>query len=450
MMKSKIGIHIGFNFAEIHIPAILSKSTQEENLLIYTAKKNLASQLNEIAEKHFANENSPILISTDWNLKCIKQQLGEEIAFLTTSGFEKWPFLRQPDLRTSFSEKVNKAESLLSPDLSFGISERIDANANIQKNVDEKDLMFLIEKLRLLQTKHIGIGFLNSNKNSFNEEFAQKFFLKNDIKSTISSSFKNAKSEISRWNSTIIDAYCKTYFEQEFKELEEKNPNLKLELYESNNSINLFDKLFLLQKIAQEKKAQLIYLSLEDFYIVDQLKTETEWSSQFGPIYVSQPHHKRCEVQPTSYIPFNRWAVGEISKEEGDFEPGPVIFGRSSKLQLIDILWYLQKLNLNILDNLVHAKAKDRINEVLHTYVKEADEKTNNQDLAQNIFSNSAKKLAKAIYDLSKDSTKSLYICGPLAEVYFSELKKYLSEFQLELEKNSTAPIAKTLSKNSK
>lgn len=455
MMKSNIGLHIGFNFAEVFIPANLSKNSQDQFLLWYTGKKNLQYYLKELFNSNEDLRSATFCISSDWSKKCLKYKQGADLAFLTTSGFEKWPYLRQPDLRQYFTADIQRAEPILSPDFIFGLSERSTANGEIDKKIDSKELDFIYEKLKLLSCKNISLGFLHSEKNPQNEIIAKKYFEEKGISTHISSTFNKASNEVSRWWACVVQAYCSDYYEIESKSLVEKAeisnfrffPKAKNSKTADTNfcSSSLFSSIELLAKVAEQKNASLLYLGYEDFYIIDGKERSAEWQSGFGPVAIEHAKHWRSKVQPTSLIHFNKWAAGELSNEELSFDPGPVILGRSTKLQLIDILWFCNKLSANELQSDIHSKAKERVNEALNTYSKESSEKLNTTEFADAIFDNSVRKLAKDCYE-AKPKNNKLIITGPLALTYYSSLKKILSPMQIELDTDHMCPIAKAVS----
>lgn len=433
-IATKIALSVGQAFAEICLD-FGNQETKYER--IYLPKTPLGPYLKELRAKEIINASTPIVLCTDWAKNCIQQRTGTELALLVTAGFEKWPYLRQPDNKSHFQQSPKRVDTILSDDYIFGIEERVNSAGQIIKPVNIKELEFLHQKFQLLGLQNIAIGFLNSSIEPKNLKICQSFFTEKSYNVITPDNFSDNYNEVARWWSSVLNTYiCETYKDQ-YQSIFSDFKNINIS---SNQGYSSIDKLNYLStslgklkslEALSHNKSPILHFGMEEFLLVLPKENRKIWQSEFGPVALQSPEFQKVQVQPNQIIDFQRWDFAELTNSYQNLELGPVYWGRSMKITVLDILYALDKLkSVDILYNLRNANAHGRYKDLFYTLMEHKSfdlEETNSYfyDLMLN-------QIASDIVFYCQEQ-KQIKISGPLASAFFPELQTKLKRFDLEL-----------------
>lgn len=441
-MKKIIGLSIGYNFVEI---SAINGSTYSNRAFL--SKINLSNFLEQELAQLDLQENDEIIISTKWAGSTLKYDSDSNIALLLTSGFEQWPRLRQPIYNKKFKRNPKRHDALISNDYIFGVTERTSADGTITKKLEIEDLEFLDKKLSLLKINTIAIGFLHSNINSENEMQAAKYFKEKNYTVLCSSEHNNSHNEVARWWRTVLDAYVVESFNIHLNSIVDifKQNKVKFKIINSQGNLfnteseQYFNSLFgrdVSLKHANQSYDNILYFGLEDFSWINSLKTLNEFETEFGPVSIEFPDIQKMNIQPTQLISPSKWNIAEFVDEELHYEPGPMLLGRSLKPCFLDLLFFTNRLDLKIFNEISSPLAKGRIKEQLYTFAKDSDYEKYPEELANYLLEIANYKIAHFIHKNIR-SKNDILCTGPLAKIIVEQISKLLPNTKFVLDENA-------------
>ncbi|MDZ4676150.1 MAG: hydantoinase/oxoprolinase N-terminal domain-containing protein [Oligoflexia bacterium] len=129
--------------------------------------------------KEFKPENTDLFLATDLAKVSLREKWGAATALLTTEGFENLLEIGTQERLSLFGLQAKKNTSLVPRDLAFGVTERTSADGSIEIELDEKEIEFVISKLKLTDTKSVAVCFLHSNINPAHEKQVGKKLTEN-------------------------------------------------------------------------------------------------------------------------------------------------------------------------------------------------------------------------------------------------------------------------------
>ncbi len=344
-MSSKLRLHIDATLAEI---SGNTSSSQTVSKKWYLPKLSLKDGLTQFFNEYTEFKNDTLLVTTSYGQHVLDKYAGESPALLVTSGFESWPFIRQPTYGRHASAKPRRANSLLSPDFVFGLSERTLADGTLEKEIGMEEIDFLISKLKFVDVKHVAIGFLHSGVNPKNEETLARILRENGFEVSTSYSYsipgdeKSHYNEVARWWRTFINAYLKAPMSEFLKPLMDftTEHGIKIQFGSAGeNSGQLTDSLYALEHlICNDAKDDILYLGLHSFNLLIKNSMSTIIESSWGPVLVNAPDIIELPLQPTQEITTNHYGVLDFSPNKLGLDPGPMIFSRTLRPTLLDLL----------------------------------------------------------------------------------------------------------------
>ncbi len=153
--------------------------------------------------------NGPFVHATTTVTNALIERKGPTTALILTKGFRDILTIRSEHRYDIYDLQIEFPEPLIPDSLTFTVSERIHADQTIEKEIDEKECLAIIEQLKQKSVKSIAVCLINSYRNSHNEQALYKFL--NDrlpaVDICISSDVAPQIREFPRTSTTAINAY---------------------------------------------------------------------------------------------------------------------------------------------------------------------------------------------------------------------------------------------------
>lgn len=452
-MSCTLGLWIGESFAEIRGFSKKSESESAEPAssqrpLIeqrwFLPKKSLTDGLKEALRALNAPHSGTIRISSSRAKLSLARKHGPSLAFLVTEGFENWIQLHSSPLS-------------IPRDHIFGISERALANGQIEAPLKLDELEFLVTKLELLNIKDIAIGYLNSHLNPENEERTAHFFKERGFRVVMSHQLSPSQNEMDRWVRTLECAYTAASVEEELKSIEdtlqaslgEDAQDWKLEIWGDQGLSPLSDRNFhgiqfgieraLAENFMSSPHSTILYFGLEQFLI---LRNQDDENSD------GRPRVEALPIQPTQKIMSGEWLAPKFGSGDHGYEPGPMSFGKSHHLALLDILFLNGRLSeVEAVSNNLNDRGRSRIIEALFTLGKDipssrgiidAHEVAADLELACIERINSVLTLGQhSPPSQSGSARRSILLSGPYAKAFQSLLSRRRPDLDFEMDRDA-------------
>jgi N-methylhydantoinase A len=453
-MPKSLLLNIGESFAEIAVVGPDGIGQRHHWLM---GRGPVNKPLTQFLGDQPVREFSEILVNNQFLHGLLRRRHGGQIAFITTSGFEDWLPMNRPIRQNYFTVQADRAPALVEQNLVFGLSERMSARGVVEKPAENADLEFLSEKLKLHEVEDVAVGLLHSQVNGETEKQVGAFLREKGFTVHLSSDFSRGTAESPRWWAAVVNAYLskghrelvseiKSGLEEAgFAELPQRwmgGQGLLNPVDPASPLQSLFGSIAALGKCRQRRGVQaLLYLGLEDFFLVDGRWHEREvWQAEFGPVAAQHPGFVRCDLQPSQMIGRTFWGSVGIQGVEGKFEPGPMCFGRGLVPQFVDILWLRQRLgDINSWTDRIQEKSRTRVEEVLKSASRESGRPHlhSAQELATALEKDGAKRLAAQI----GWGVHEILIGGPLASAVRPSLDPVLSGLDIKAQWVTDSPL---------
>jgi hypothetical protein len=429
-MATSIGIWMGDSFAEI-------SATSGKNQISarwFHPKKSLADGLRETLLKLEAPADSSgtVVVATSRAEMAVARKQGTEPAVLITAGFETWarfgratptgiPALRaQREWFPASSEKI------------IGINERILADGSIEKPLAESELEALVSKLETLKVKEIAIAFLHADKSALHEEKAAEFFRARGFNVVCSSTFKHLDDH-SRLRRTVESAFAEPIVQDDLEKLRAVLPEGWTLEFWTPEGLTTKTTASVIRGGVESALEKTFSKGLTYFFGLEEFLGFTDGVSYLLP------------VQPTCQISASQWAFPSWSAVDRGYEPGPMLFGKSHQLTLLDVLFVRDRLSGDIegFSDRVQAKASARILETLSTLGKNLAEPgrraADSKEIAEDLENGFVERLAM---DLAIRDARAVRIAGPLAPALMALLEKRRPDIKFNFDDVTIAQAA--------
>lgn len=442
-MAKTLSLSLGEFFAE----ASLGEGQEFQSHRWPLSKNSLEKGLSQFLESTDRAEIAHVQVNLPLLESLLRKRLGNTPAFLTTEGFENWLEMNLPVEPEHFSLHPRRVLSPLDADLTFGISERVNARGEILKKFEPSELEFLGTKLQMNEVKWVALGLLHADKNPMHEKTMAEALQKMGFQVVTSHPFQS-DSERPRWWAAVLTAYLAPLIEDWKNEILRvlnvleisaapefwTSQGLKKDWSLEESLLLLFGSAAIFKRWGQRQKTHSgLFLDLEGFYFQDFQANENVWSSDLGPVAVSAPPRKKLKIQPTSSL-LPSWLGGvEVSSQELGFEPGPMSLGRGLNPCFLDCLTLLHPDQpIPGYGEYVQSKSFSRIEESLSTLLRNFSSEENLQprELTQTLWNQGTKSLLQEV--LFQGHT-DLSIAGVFSPLFFEALKGHPSTSQLNV-----------------
>ncbi len=427
-MASTIGIWMGDSFAEISAKA----GKNQVSSRWFHPKKSLAEGLKETLLKLEASEPGTVVIATSRAEMSVARKQGTEPALLVTTGFETWARFGHATPTGIPALRAQREWFPTSPEKIFGIDERVRADGTIEKALDVTELEALVSKLELLKVKEIAIAFLHSEKFPKHEQAAADFFRAKGFNVVLSSTMRGFD-DLTRVRRTVESAFAETVLQEDLSKLKAVLPEgWKLEFW-SPDGVTTSTSAAVVRGGVEAALAKAFAKGTTYFFGLEEFLTFTDGQTSLLP------------VQPTTQITASQWTFPSWSGVDRGYEPGPMLFGKSHQLTVLDVLFVRDRLNGDIegFSDRIQAKSSARILEALFTLGKNLAEPgrraADAKEIAEDLESAFTERLAM---DLAIRGVSAIRLAGPLAQVIAPLLQKRRPDLKFTVQDLTIAEAA--------
>ena len=448
-----IGMWIGDSFAEIASNASNAPVGKVESQTAVTRwflpKKSIADALREslLALGAAAKKGGTLSIASSRTDSALAKKQGNEPALLVTSGFEAWARLSSKNSMHVPSLRADRAWFPTSVEQTFGIDERITNDGVVERPLKMEELEFLVAKLQLTKTKEVAIGFLHADKYPDHERQAAQFLREKGFKVVASHEIpgSNALPESARWRKTLEAAYAETLVQEDIESLRAVFKEQELDeswniLFWGDKSQTTLPTAASIRGGVETAAGQCLPLSselgyffgLEEFLLLR--KTEKDGATSIRASLLP--------VQPTCQIGASAWPFPSWTSVDRGYEPGPMLFGKSHQLTILDVLYVRGHLKTDIeaFSERVQEKAQPRILEALTTLGKDLTEPGRRSDaklIAEDLETSAIERLALELNSVDAKA-KPVYVFGPFAPLFLPLLQKRRPDVKFVYDAHST------------
>ncbi len=276
--------------------------------------------------------------------RILDTRLGNSVAQIVTQGFEHWVLLRQEADPGRFDLTPVRREPLTNQENLFGLEERISCTGEIIKALELKDLERIAGDLKKRAIERVCVNLLFSHRNSTHQEMAVKFLKEKGFQVFSRVRDENSSDELSSWRRNLLDASLSSFFEKIRSDIEEALPGSDVSYLDTEkgfvgaSELNTSGLLFGREKSLQRNKP-LLYFGPEDWaWILP--NSERSWKSPWGPLELTHPSCGFFSQQPGRELQLTPQGGLRWGSDLG-MDPGPMMWGRSSKMTLLDLMdWH--------------------------------------------------------------------------------------------------------------
>lgn len=429
----RLGLWVGDSFAEIR-----GKDFSRWFLPKKSLSEGIKEALRAIEDRESGGE---LVFATSRSESALQRKQGSQPALLVTAGFESWARTARHSRRSGPILSVERAWTPVPEDNVFGLDERVSVDGKIEKALKLEELEFLVGKLELLKVKDVAIGFRHASANSEHEKQAAAYLREKGFRVTASHELPSIKrSEAKAWKHASESAYVESVVKEDVDAIRsaldaEGATNWTIRAWTSNGLLDDRAKFTAsglrggtarALNLAGGSNATTLVLGLEDFSIIDG----------------SSPEPRTLAVQPTCQIATELWPFPVWNAVDRGFEPGPMLFGKSHQLTLLDVFFVQGRLAtpVDAFSDRIQEKSAPRILEALFTLGKNLAEPGRRAADAKTIASDLERAaIEKVAIDLAPLAGKStVTLVGPLAPIFAPLLAKRRPDLDFQLDTKTT------------
>ena len=173
-------------------------------------------------------------------LNALIERKGVRTAYVTTKGFRDVPEIARYNRPEMYNPKYHKPPQLVPRELRFEVTERMNTDGEVLKELDVEDVRRVAKAIRKKDVKAIAVCFLHAFKNPAHEREVKRILLEDlpEVAIAISSDIVSEHREYERSMTTILSAYLapvvETWIEQLESELAKQKFKGKLVLTKSD------------------------------------------------------------------------------------------------------------------------------------------------------------------------------------------------------------------------
>ena len=163
------------------------------------------------------------------------ERKGEDFILLTTKGFEDVILIGRQTRPRLYDFFVEKPKPFIKEENIIGVEERISADGKVVKALNEKEVRRLVKRIKKTGLKSVAVSLLHSYKNPIHEVMLGKALSDfKELNLSLSHEILCEIREYERTSTTAINAYLSPILKKYLETLEEKLPNTKIFIQQSN------------------------------------------------------------------------------------------------------------------------------------------------------------------------------------------------------------------------
>ena len=180
------------------------------------------------------NEPAEIIHGSTVATNALLERKGARVALVTTKGFEDVLKIGRQTRAQLYNFMVEAHRPLISEGLTFGVSERLNADGSILEPLLESEIAQLINTLRTHTIDSVAVCLLHSYANPIHEDRLASAL--QDAGFLVSTSHKILPEyrEFERWSTTVVNAYVTPLMAQYLTKLEDGLNKRSLSIMQSN------------------------------------------------------------------------------------------------------------------------------------------------------------------------------------------------------------------------
>jgi N-methylhydantoinase A/oxoprolinase/acetone carboxylase beta subunit len=187
-----------------------------------------------IAELLTQDESAEIIHGSTVATNALLERKGARVALVTTKGFEDVLKIGRQTRAQLYNFMVEARRPLISEGLTFGVSERMNADGSTLEPLHESEIKSLIDTLRTKTVDSVAVCLLHSYANPIHEERLSAAL--EDAGFIVSTSHKVLPEyrEFERWSTTVVNAYVTPLMARYLTRLEDGLNKNSLSIMQSN------------------------------------------------------------------------------------------------------------------------------------------------------------------------------------------------------------------------
>ncbi len=419
-MSCQLGLSVGESFAELCSKDAIFKTRW------YLARKSLGDGLKEGIKEILGETKSSVEVHVASSVveRSLKRGQGQTPAVIVANGFETQLRARQKLLPPTFSLAPKRKAPPVDADYIFGISGRTSIDGKIEAPIRIDELEFLKAKFELLKIHQVVVALPHAGVNPEQELQVASYFRENGFKVFESHALRDEMSSVARWTTTAELAYADVAVTEERGQIEsalkELADNYKItEWTQAGRGLRGGLECALKDAAGNETR---LHLGLDHFYLV------------------SGGHCRPLGLSPSQGLKMGEWSFPGLSEESVGLLPGPMLFGKSQQLSILDILYVQDRLQpIEGLTALVSDRSRSRIHETLLAWGKSAGlsdglTRLDARAIAEDIESGFVERLA---HDALNGIRGRVILQGALATTVHPLLKRRRPDVEFVLKKDA-------------
>ncbi len=417
-------------------------------------KKSLAEGILEELKKHDA-QSAKIQVSFQTVEQLLNKRVGGPTAFVVTKGFEQWLALSRPIYPlwphhdTTHYQRRNWIP--LHSEHICSVNERVNHLGEVTHPLNIEELQQHVIKLQEKEIEHVVICFLHSNQNAEHELQAESFFRENGFKTFISSAQSSAN-EVERWSQALALGFVQPALDEIMGDIQdflnENGCQIEFEFWQDTKR-PLHSRLEYSSRWGLETSIQNwlkdrdikfhLHFGLEKFLFLSPNEDESTNNYSFlqeheNKFKVFAPNNdNELSLQPTSELAQQNWPMPTLSDKSRGYEPGPICFGKSLNLTLIDILVTQDEMpKVEVFENLISERAKAKIKDALFTLSKDLSDGTTVEvsEVAEDLWQSAVDRVSNDLF--ARGAFGSVSVSGVLAKPFITRLKALRPDLKFE------------------
>ena len=152
----------------------------------------------------------------------VLERKGARVALITTAGFEDVLGIGRQTRPELYNFMVQRSEPLISPELTFGLHERIAADGTVLESLEAAEVAALVEALRTHDIQSVAVCFLHSYAYPRHEQEAAAALRAAGFRVSASHEILPEYREYERWATTAVNAYVAPLMARYLSRLQEE------------------------------------------------------------------------------------------------------------------------------------------------------------------------------------------------------------------------------------
>ena len=222
----RLGVDIGGTFTDV-VLEVGDSLFSTKVLTTYAAPENaIVEGLHEVCQKANVDPSriQQIIHGTTLATNALIERRGARTALITTGGFRDVIEMRTESRFEQYDLNLSLPEPLLARHQRYTLDERVSANGDILKPLDNAEIESLIDDIEAAGYESVAVGFLHSYVDASHENQVRDVLARRlpNVMVSLSSEVSPQMREYERFNTTIANAYIKPLMKSYLGRLEQR------------------------------------------------------------------------------------------------------------------------------------------------------------------------------------------------------------------------------------